>query len=87
MAASITINTLITHGEAVDFTKTSETSEWLAECYRFAELEQYPELKETAWIGLAKIDSLDARRQYVETCLSQCNAIKEITVVTTTPTT
>lgn len=87
MAASITIDTLIAHGEAVDFTDTKETSEFLAECYRFAEISQYPELKESGFIGLAKVDSLDARRQYVETCISQCKAIKEITVVTTPPTT
>lgn len=84
MAASITIQTLITHGQAVDFTDTKEVSDWLAECYRFADIEDHPELKESAWIGLAKIDKLDARRQYVETCMSQCLAIKDITVVNST---
>lgn len=84
MAASITIQTLITHGNAVDFTDTKEVSDWLAECYRFADIEDHPELKESAWIGLAKIDKLDARRQYVETCMSQCLAIKDITVVNST---
>ena len=84
MAASITIQTLITHGQAVDFTDTKETSDWLAECYRFSDIEDHPELKESAFIGLAKINSLDARRQYVETCMSQCLAIKDITVVNST---
>lgn len=84
MAASITIQTLITHGNAVDFTDTKEVSDWLAECYRFADIEDHPELKESSWIGLAKIDNLNARRQYVETCMSQCLAIKDITVVNST---
>ena len=84
MAASITIQTLITHGNVVDFTDTKEVSDWLAECYRFADIEDHPELKESAWIGLAKIDNLNARRQYVETCMSQCLAIKDITVVNST---
>ena len=84
MAASITIQTLITHGQAVDFTDTKEVSDWLAECYRFADIEDHPELKESSWIGLAQIDNLNARRQYVETCMSQCLAIKDITVVNST---
>lgn len=84
MAASIPIQTLITHGQAVDFTDTKEVSDWLAECYRWADLSDEPALKESAWIGLAQIDNLSARRQYVETCMSQCLAIKDITVVNST---
>lgn len=80
MAASKTVTQLISACPAT-FTNTEDVSEWLAECYRWAEIEDHPEVKETTWIGLAKIDNLDARRQYKETCLSQLKAIKDITVV------
>lgn len=86
MAASKTITQLISACPQ-SFENTQTLSEWLSECYRWADIEDHPELKESAWIGLAKIDSLDARRQYRETCLSQCKAIQDITVVNTTPTT
>ena len=80
MAASKTVQQIIALCPA-DFKNTEDVSNWLADCYRWAEIEQYPEVKETAYIGLCKIDSLDARRQYRETCLSQLNAIKDIEVV------
>lgn len=80
MAASKTVQQLISACPS-GFDSTSDVSGWLAQCYRWAEIEQYPEVKETSWIGLAKIDSLDARREYRETVLSQLNAIKDITVV------
>ena len=80
MAASKTVDQLIAACPA-SFTDTTTVSEWLADCYRWAEIEDYPELKESAWIGLSKIDSLDARRQYKETCLSQLKSIQSITVV------
>lgn len=86
MAASKTIAQLISDCPQ-SFENTQTMSEWFSECYRWAEIEQYPELKETAWIALAKLESLDSRKQYRETCLSQCKAIQNITVVTTTPTT
>lgn len=80
MAASKTVNQLINTCPS-SFTETQAVSEWLAECYRWAEIEDHPEVKETSWIGLAKIDNLDARRQYKETCLSQLKAIAGISVV------
>ena len=79
MAASKTVTTLIGDCPA-SYEDTNDVSEWLAECYRWAEIEHYPEVKETSWIGLAKIDSLDARRQYRETVLNQLTAIKNITI-------
>lgn len=80
MAASKTVTQLISACPA-DFTSTQDVSEWLAECYRWAEIEDHPEVKESSWIGLVKIDSLDARREYKETVLSQLKAIQSITVV------
>lgn len=80
MAASKTVTQLISACPAT-FTSTQDVSEWLAECYRWAEIEDHPEVKESSWIGLVKIDSLDARREYKETVLSQLKAIQSITVV------
>lgn len=79
MAASITVDTLI-GSVPTTYIDTDEVSAWLAKCYRWADIENHPEVKETAWIGLNKIDSLDDRRQYRETVLNQLNAIKLITV-------
>lgn len=84
MAASITVDTLISSCPA-SYENTTTLNEWLAECYRWAEIEDYPEVKEQSWIGSCKIDSLDARRQYRETVLGQLKAIKTITVVNTVP--
>lgn len=86
MAASKTIDQIIAACPD-SFENTADMNEWFSLCYRYAEIEQFPELKESAWIGQCKIDSLDSRRQYRETCLAQCKAIKNITVVTTAPTT
>lgn len=80
MAASKTVNQLISACPA-GYDNTQTLSEWLAECYRWAEIEDHPEVKESSWIGLAKIDNLSARRQYRETVLSQLKAIKDIDVV------
>lgn len=79
MAASKTVSQLIS-ACPISYEDTKDVSDWLAECYRWAEIEHYPEVKETSWIGLAKIDSLDARREYRETVLSQLTAIKNITI-------
>ena len=62
------------------FTETDDVSKFLSECYRWAEIEDHQELKESAWVGLAKIDDITSRRQYRETCLNQLKAIKEITI-------
>lgn len=80
MAASITVDTLISNCPAT-FDNTTTLNEWFSQCYRWAEIEHYPEVKETTWIAISKIDSLDARRQYRETVLGQLKAIKAITVV------
>lgn len=79
MAASKTVSQLISDCPT-SYEDTKDLSDWLAACYRWAEIEHYPEVKETSWIGLAKIDSLDARREYRETVLSQLTAIKNITI-------
>lgn len=81
MAASKTAAQLISACPA-SYVETGALSDWLAESYRFADIENHPELKESAWIGLAKIDNLTARRQYRETCLSQLKAIDAISVNT-----
>lgn len=80
MAASKTVQQLISACPQTP-DSTQSMSEWYAQCYRWAEIEDHPEVKETSWIGLAKIDSADARREYRETVLSQLTAIKDITVV------
>lgn len=79
MAASITVDTLIS-GVPSNPDSTGDMSEWLAKCYRWAEIENHPEVKESSWVGLVKIDDLSSRRQYRETVLSQLKAIKTITV-------
>lgn len=83
MAASKTVAQLISACPST-FTSTEDVSEWLAECYRWADIEDHPEVKESSWIGLARIDSLDARREYRETVLSELKAIQNITVVNST---
>lgn len=83
MAASKTVAQLISACPST-FTSTEDVSEWLAECYRWADIEDHPEVKESSWIGLARIDSLDARREYRETILSELKAIQNITVVNST---
>ena len=80
MIASKTVQQLINDCPA-NFTDTQPVSEWLAEAYRWAEIEDHPEVKEAAWLGMAKIDILDARRQYRETVLSQLKAIAAIGVI------
>lgn len=80
MAASKTVTQLINACPA-SYDSTQNVSEWLAECYRWAEIEDHPEVKESAWIGIAKIDNLSARRQYKETVLSELKAIQEIDVI------
>lgn len=80
MAASMDIDTLIAAVPS-SFTDEADVSEWLAKVYRFSDLNDYPEVKESSWIGLARITDLNARMEYRETCLSQLKAIKAITVV------
>lgn len=80
MVASKTVSQLIAACPS-SFEQTQQISEWFAECYRWAEIENYPELVESTWMGLVKIDQLNARRQYRETVLSQLKAIQSITVV------
>ena len=79
MAASKTVAQLISACPS-SYEATQDLSEWFAECYRWATIEDHTELKETSWVGMCKIDSLDYRRQYRETCLSQLKAIQGITV-------
>lgn len=79
MAATITVDTLITTCPTT-YIDTNDMSEWLTKCYRFADIENYPEIKETSWIAMQKIDSLESRRQYRETVLNQLKAVKLITV-------
>lgn len=80
MAASKTVAQLISACPS-SYDSTQDMSEWFAECYRWADIENHPDVKETAWIGMCKIDSLDYRREYRETVLSQLKAIQAITVV------
>lgn len=79
MAASITVDTLITNCPT-SYVSTDDMSNWLTQCYRFSDIENYSEIKETSWIAIQKIDSLEARRQYRETVLNQLKAVKTITV-------
>lgn len=80
MAASKTVSQLIAACPASP-DATNTLNEWFAECYRWAEIEVHPEVKESSWIGIVKIDDLTSRRQYRETVLAQLKAINAITVV------
>lgn len=86
MAASKNVDQIIAACPST-FTDLEDMSEWFGSTYRWGEIEQYPEVKEASWIALATIESLDKRQQYRETILAQLNAIKNITVTNTTPTT
>lgn len=86
MAASKTVQQLIAACPQ-SFENTADVNNWLSQCFRWSDIENYPEVKETSWLGICKIDDLNSRRQYRETVLAQLNAIKDITVVSTPPTT
>ena len=56
---------------------------WFAKCYRFAEIGDYPEVKETAYLAIARIGNLTAVKQYKDTINAQLIAIRDISTVNT----
>ena len=47
---------------------------WFATCYRWATIEQYEPVKETAWLGLKESDRLCKRDIYLMTLKSELQA-------------
>ena len=47
---------------------------WFATCYRWATIEQYEPLKETAWLGLKESDRLCKRDIYLMTLKAELQA-------------
>lgn len=51
---------------------------WFATCYRWATIEQYEPLKETAWLGLKESDRLCKRDIYLMTLKKELQAYIDV---------
>lgn len=56
----------------------SECVGWFATCYRWATIEQYEPLKETAWLGLKESDRLCKRDIYLLTLKKELQAYIDV---------